>query len=95
MLYGRRGTGRDSDELKVHINDECDVDLDVNTQEMVTYERYLIDAYVTFYDDGDGETTFSITDIDDLIEALGIIKRHHIELVNADPDIDQANRSGC
>ncbi len=54
-------------------NDEHDTDLEVNTQEQVSYERYCIDAYITFHDDGESESVFSIKQIDDLIEALYII----------------------
>jgi hypothetical protein len=80
MIYGRRGTGLDSKHLHVHINDAVDVDTTTNTQEQVTYERYVIDSYVTFCDDGENESTFSINEIDDLIEALGVIKEHHASL---------------
>ena len=83
MLYGRHGTGMDEDNLNVHINDDHDTDLTINTQEQVTYERYVIDSYITFHDDGENETTFSINEVDDLIEALNIIKAHHASLPEA------------
>jgi hypothetical protein len=66
-------------DLTIEINDEYATDLTVNTQEQVKYERYAIDSYITFCDDGENEATFSVTDLDDLIEALNIIKQHHAD----------------
>jgi hypothetical protein len=80
MLYGRHGTGMDRDHLNVHINDAVDVDTTVNTQEQVEYSWYSIDSYITFFDDGENEATFSINEVDDLIEALNIIKQHHADI---------------
>ena len=63
-----------SDDVQVAINSEV---YSENDPEAIEYTHYSTGSFVTFYDDGAQQTTFHVDDIDQLIEALTYIKKHH------------------
>jgi hypothetical protein len=68
----------DSDGIAVLVNVAKEVDTMVNSQQQVRYDHFTRDSYVTFFDDGENEATFSVAQLDDLIEALEYIKNYHV-----------------
>ena len=73
------GTIHDPLDLVIYINDETTNDDGYNSPEFLSY-TYFKSGKVFFdlNDDGDGEVTFAIEDIDSVIEALNEIKAHHV-----------------
>lgn len=66
-----------SSDLDVYINAELHGDDACNEPEFLQYTSFSTGSFVSFNDDAGVETTFSMDDIDQLIEALEEIKFHH------------------
>ena len=80
MNRTQQGTGRDAYDLTIYINDETypKDDIMYNDPEFVTYTHFRTgQVFVSLNDDGAGECTYRVEDIDSLIEALTDVKAHH------------------
>ena len=64
--------------LHIVINSEDDVDESLYSEEYVEYVQFDTGSFVSFFDDAGEEVTYAADDIEQLIEALEVIRIHHV-----------------